>query len=803
MGFSAYAQPTIIGQPANQLDLPLGITASFSVNANGTGPLKYQWRLNGVNIPGANNSSITVAGVQATDCGNYTVAVADITGVTSSKIARLTVVIPSITGNDSFSNRFALNPYTNGAVRSDNSNASREQNEPNHAGKPGGRSIWFKWTPLTSGIVTFQTLGSGFDTLLAAYTGDAVGALTPVPSSVNDDDSGGFLTSKISFNAVALTEYEIAVDGFAGASGDVVVTWNFELTPELLPTITSFSANQTVSNESPFSLEFTSDFGQGLWFLNGQSLSLIGPRMDVAKCDDTAVGSYFVQVTSSQGRKNITRRSRIQINIQKDGSANTNATWNKFLDSVTAAPPPLKTRRPYKGGGDSQGYSTSQIFSTVGSTKEPGEPDHCGETGGSSEWYVYVAQTNGLLHVNTDGSGFNTIIAVYVGPGDSFSTLTNVGCGKTTNYLVNGQPHVYVNAQSNTTYYIAVDGVNGASGAVHLNINLGNPVSINTPPASQTVVPGTNVSFTVSVSGSTPVSYAWQFNGTNVSGGSTSILNLSNVQTAQAGTYSIRLSNLVSVVNSAATLSVLQAPGIATQPANLTVNVGSNAVYSCVATGSVPLNYQWRFGNGGGPGGNLAGATNSSLTITNAQSSNAGNYRCIVSNIAGTASSSVATLTVNTPAAITTPPASQTVTPGSNVTLTVVATGTPSPAYQWQFNGADTGGNNSALALLSFQAGNEGTYRVVVSNSLATVTSANAILALNAPLRFGPGAMISNNFQAQLIGIAGSNYIVEGSTNLLNWVSLRTNTATNGFLNLFDPGSSNYPYRFYRGVGGP
>jgi hypothetical protein len=70
--------------------------------------------------------------------------------------------------------------------------------------------------------VTIDTQGSGFDTLLAVYTGSSVGALTPVTSS---DDTTTNVQSRVSFSAAAATTYRIAVDGYNGVSGGIVLNW--------------------------------------------------------------------------------------------------------------------------------------------------------------------------------------------------------------------------------------------------------------------------------------------------------------------------------------------------------------------------------------------------------------------------------------------------------------------------------------------------------------------------------------------------------------------------------------------------
>ncbi len=105
------------------------------------------------------------------------------------------------------------------------------------------------------------------------------------------------------------------------------------------------------------------------------------------------------------------------------------------------------------------------------------------------------------------------------------------------------------------TNFIVVDGYNGASGTVQLNIGLGDPVVIATPPQSEPAVAGGNVTFSVGASGSTPVSYLWQFNGTNIAGATNDILTITNVQAANFGVYTVVVSNLVSVSSAFATLS--------------------------------------------------------------------------------------------------------------------------------------------------------------------------------------------------------------------------------------------------------
>ncbi len=122
--------------------------------------------------------------------------------------------------NDAFAAAAALSGAT-GTIRGTTIQATKEPGEPAHAGS-GGASIWYAWTAPASGTETLTTAGSGFDTVLAAYTGSSVGALTAIAS--NDDASGSTSTSAISFTAAAGTTYRIAVDGYRHRSTRVVET---------------------------------------------------------------------------------------------------------------------------------------------------------------------------------------------------------------------------------------------------------------------------------------------------------------------------------------------------------------------------------------------------------------------------------------------------------------------------------------------------------------------------------------------------------------------------------------------------
>ncbi len=111
---------------------------------------------------------------------------------------------------------------TRGRTTGYNIGATKQPGEPDHNGSFSWRSVWYCWTAPANGPVVFDTIGSDFDTLLGIYTGSNVGALTRITS---DNDSGGNLASRATFNAVAGTTYRIAVDGVQGTSGNLALNW--------------------------------------------------------------------------------------------------------------------------------------------------------------------------------------------------------------------------------------------------------------------------------------------------------------------------------------------------------------------------------------------------------------------------------------------------------------------------------------------------------------------------------------------------------------------------------------------------
>jgi hypothetical protein len=257
--------------------------------------------------------------------------------------------------------------------------------------------------------------------------------------------------------------------------------------------------------------------------------------------------------------------------------------------------------------------------------------------------------------------------------------------------------------------------------------------SIVFQPTDATVALGTNASFIVIALGSPTLTYQWVANGTNIDGATNASLLLTNVQFAQAGNYFVTVSNAFGTVSSSnATLTVLAPPAIAQSPTNLTLTAGATATFSALVTGDPPLSYQWRI-NGSPLGDSLhiVGSATGTLTISNVQNSDMGNYSLTVTNPVGSAISTSAVLTVLTPPSITTQPVGRSTPLGLTNIFAASASGTATLLYQWRLNGADIpGATNTSYFIAAVGTNDLGVYQFVASNAVGVAVSSNALLTV-------------------------------------------------------------------------
>jgi uncharacterized repeat protein (TIGR01451 family) len=113
--------------------------------------------------------------------------------------------------------------------------------------------------------------------------------------------------------------------------------------------------------------------------------------------------------------------------------------------------------------------SGSMSSSSILATKETGEPDHTGNTGGQSVWWKWTAPANGQLSIDTHDSNYDTLLAVY--SGNAVNGLSYIAANDNDGFGL-GNSSVLLQAKAGQEYKIAVDGANGAAGFLQLNWRL-------------------------------------------------------------------------------------------------------------------------------------------------------------------------------------------------------------------------------------------------------------------------------------------------------------------------------------------
>jgi hypothetical protein len=265
-----------------------------------------------------------------------------------------------------------------------------------------------------------------------------------------------------------------------------------------------------------------------------------------------------------------------------------------------------------------------------------------------------------------------------------------------------------------------------SSAGVLLSVLL--PPAISQPPASQWASVGEAVQFSVAAQGTAPITYQWLRNGLPLLGQNQAALVLASAQPADEGDYVVVVANTVRAVTSLpAHLGLRMKPVITTQPVGQSVVAASTVVLSVAASGTQPLIYRWQKN-----GLDLPGASSSSLILSNVSDTDAGQYRVVVSNVAGSQTSEAAQLMVILPPKIRVQPQSVITVLGASATLSVEVSGSEPMTYQWFKNGFPLPGQTlRTLTIPAVSWSHAASYAVMAINAAGTATSAAAALSLS------------------------------------------------------------------------
>lgn len=215
---------------------------------------------------------------------------------------RLNLLDSARPANDAFSSSFLLSG-SSGRATGVSLLSTKENGEPDHADNVGGHSVWWRWTAPAAGQVSLDTHNSGFDTLLAVYVGNSVGALQKVAANDNGAADG---TSSLLFQATAGTEYRMALDGANDEAGFPVISWSLNTAAKanLALGITGSSSGPgasihtiTLSNAGPQSatgVSVTINMPSGASYLSGSAGCLPSGMVVICNVGTLASGANAV-----------------------------------------------------------------------------------------------------------------------------------------------------------------------------------------------------------------------------------------------------------------------------------------------------------------------------------------------------------------------------------------------------------------------------------------------------------------------------------------------------------------------------
>lgn len=616
---SGTVRPTVTSLTGDQTVL-LGGSATFSVAASGSAPLAYQWRRDGLALGGANAATLTLTAVQATDAGLYSVVVTNAAGSVTAGPSRLTVAVPP----------------------------------PVVISHPVSRAV------VVGANVSFSVSASGIGVLSYQWARNG----SPLP---------GATLPTLTLQNVQLAqagEYAATVSNAGGSVTSNDATLIVEPAPSL-PLISVQPTGQSVAVGGTVTLSVVAS-GEGTltysWRKGGVPIpGATGASLTLTNAQVVDSGSYTVVVSNAAG------------SVTSEPATVNVAT---VLTAPTIVTPPTSATVP---------LGAPASFSVVATGTAP---------------LTFTWRRDGSVVPGADAAVLSIVSAQETDAGSYTVTVTN-GAGSVTS----------------PAFTLTVEG----------------PVTlprIVTMPFSQTALQDATVTFSVTAAGSRPLVYQWFKEGLALGGATESTLVLTRVRPADAGSFTVRVSNLVGSVTSDPALLVVQVPAtvpvIITPPRDLTSSVGAPASFSVVADGVAPLTYTWRR-----EGVVVPNAAQSTLVIGSVQVADAGAYTVTVSNALGSVTSAAAQLTVlvpSLPPLVLVQPTNVTVITGGTAAFTVTARGTAPLLYQWRKDGAPiAGATQSSLTLGNVGAADAAEYSVEITNAFGSVVSANARLTVNPP----------------------------------------------------------------------
>jgi uncharacterized repeat protein (TIGR01451 family) len=779
-------------QPANaSAECGTG-SATFTVTATGTAPLSYQWRRGGTPLAGATGASLTINPTLSASAGSYDVVVSNAHGTATSDPATLTVVdtvapvIGTCAGNQSIvatlgNCQATLADLTGSVSATDTCGGTVLVTQSPVAGtllNLGANTVTFTAMDAAGNTATCQatiTVNSSLTSVAVnsatICVGDSV-TLTATSSAANPSYAwtpGGQTTASITVSPSVSTIYSVTVtDGTTGcsASGSSTVVVRQPQVFSNTGLITINDAASAVPYPSTINVSgltatvckvtvtlndlshlFPDDLDVLLVGPGGQAVLLMsdvgGPNAAsglTLTFDDAAAGVIpdngpllaGTYRPSNIGAKSDGRTDAFPspapvehyvTNLTTLNNIDPNGTWSLYVvdDELVDA--------GQMANGWSLAITTLTPFADV-AVAQVSAPNPVAV--GSNLTFTVTVTNRGPAGaqniVLTDAiTGSAAVVSATGSQGSCVIVAGTVTCdlgvidshGAATVAIVvtpsaAGTVSSAASVASGTLDFVAANNTAAASATVLV------PPVVVTQPLAQTICEGGTLTFTVAATGDGTLSYQWYRDGSPIGGATAATYTLNNATPANSGSYAVEVSNSVGGIRSAGALGTVN-PTPSLSVAGATICLGQSATLTAVSSAASP-SYLWS------PGG----ATTASITVN--PSAMTVYTVAVTDGVTGCGNSTTATVTV-TPLTAATPLASfNDVCPGTSVTFSTTASGTPPFSYVWRKNGTALATTTSSLTIAAVAAGDGGTYTVEVTGTCGSVTNSGTLALAAAPV---------------------------------------------------------------------
>lgn len=696
-------KPPLSIQPIMLQPRPLPQGPILTVSVEGSLPLIYQWRRNGIEVPGATNSALPLATLSSITSGNYDVVVTNLYGAVTTRVARLLPSYLRAWGNNTFGQgtvpidfynvvAISCGQLHNIALRENGTVFAWGNNNYNQLNVPANLT---NVVAISAG--GYFSLALRADGTVAAWGSNGDGQLG-VPAGLNNviGIAGG------QFYSVALKK------------NGSVVKWGNGPSPPGLNNAVAIAAGWY------HALALTTDGKVVGWATTaGWPASVVPAGLSnvvaIAAGDHHSLalksdGTVIAWGDNSSGQTNVPAGltnvlaigagGNHSLAVRNDGSL---VTWGYNGSGQCNVPAGFGNAVAAEGG---QNHTLALV------------------SDGALPYFILMAPTNqGVL------GGSSVVFRGTVVGGSLLSYQWKLNGTNLPNANGPALSLLEVQARHSGEYSVAISDRFGNQTNLSATLDVTPWLTVQWPALE--ALAEANVTFSASSSGYSPNSYQWIFNGTNLPGATNDSLVMTNVQFAQSGAYSVMVSNEFGfLISSNRTLSVKAWATV--QPASVMAFCSSNVTLTASTGGLYPPGYQWQFN-----GQRIDSATNATLVLTNLQVEQTGNYSVVATGGSETAISSPSFVSV-VPAAITSQPRNVNSILGRTVTLAVAANGPTSLTHQWRFNGSDiSGATGITLTRTNATWQVAGTYNVVVCSDYGCVTSSVATVKLAQVVAWG------------------------------------------------------------------